>query len=111
MTETGARTPAFPRGLRGSLPERAILDSQKGHMMSRKKEKKPIPEPVSQYRADCFGVAFFDNEADALDYEKRWVKAYDRRYVGGYMHDVPCGREKHRDRTAEDGRHLYAVTY
>ena len=63
---------------------------------------------VREEQRICFGIVWFDNEAEADAYGKE-VEASGRTYNGGYFHGMSCGREKGRDYD-EDGKRLYAVT-
>ena len=63
------------------------------------------PRPVYTESRSCFGIAYYKTEEDAKKAHDIVMKA-DVRYVGGFYHDMKCGREPQRD---YDG--MFAVTY
>jgi hypothetical protein len=57
----------------------------------------------------CFGLVWFDNEKEAMEYAKE-VHKKGATYNGGYYDGMACGRERGFDYELPDGRKAYAVS-
>lgn len=57
----------------------------------------------------CFGIDYYDDEAEA-EAEGAKVTAAGETYNGGWYHGMACGRDHYKDYTDDEGRKLYAVT-
>lgn len=66
-----------------------------------------LAKAVRQEGRICFGLAWFDNEADAIA-AGRAVEAAGYTVNGGYFHGMPCNRAPEFD-SEKDGVKLYAV--
>ena len=75
-----------------------------------KKAQKKVPKPVKTESRICFGLAWFETEAEAETYAA-FVRARGDRYNGGWFDGMPCGRAKQFDYSdSELGCRLYAVS-
>jgi hypothetical protein len=68
---------------------------------------KALAKAVRQEGRICFGLAWFDNEADAIAAGQA-VHAAGYTVNGGYFHGMPCDRASQFD-YEQDGVKLYAV--
>lgn len=68
-----------------------------------------LPIPVKSESRVCFGIKWFDSEADAVTFGE-WVTGSGQRYNGGFYDGMLCGRDSAFDFTDADGRRLFAVT-
>ncbi len=68
--------------------------------------------PQGRFQYDpriCFGIIYFDVEADAERCDEA-VRAAGCTYNGGFFHGHLCGREESRDYTDDAGVRWHAVT-
>lgn len=69
-----------------------------------------LPRPVKSDSRICFGIYYFDNEADAERYGNH-VRAQGLTYNGGWFDGRPCGRDKTWDHVDPELGQLYGVTH
>jgi hypothetical protein len=70
---------------------------------------KPEFNIVKRESRVSFGIAYFDDEAEADRYGRR-VQEWGCTYNGGFRDGERCGRDSTWDHVDPDGRQLYAVT-
>jgi hypothetical protein len=68
-----------------------------------------IPKPIKTSERNCFGIAWFQTEAEAEAYSK-YIWSQGKRYNGGWLDGQRCGREASFDYEDKELGKLYAVT-